>query len=165
MTALMVALDGLAAPWAAAYNDSTMLQTTVACAHVGGMLLAGGLAIAADRTTLRATRDLERVPAHVLPELAAVHRPVLVALAVTVLSGVLMLAADLDALLGSPVLWLKLGLFGLLLINGAFLQVTERRLARGARAESWSRLRRFSVVSRVLWFGVALAGTALLNVS
>lgn len=164
--ALLHALHALFDPWAAVYNDSTPLQTAVACAHVGGTLLAGGLAIAADRTTLRATRDPAAVAPHVLDELASVHRPVVVGLVITVLSGVLLFAGDLDALAASPVMWLKLGLFFLLLINGTLMRGAERSLVRASDPRgAWTRLRAFSVASLALWFAVALTGTALLNIS
>jgi hypothetical protein len=166
MSGLLALLQPLVAPWAELYNGSTPLQTTIACAHVGGTLLGGGLAIAADRTTLRWTHDHTAVPPHILPELAEVHRPVLISLIVIVVSGVLLFAADLDALWASPVMWIKGGLFGLLLVNGLFITRTEQLLSRSNEdLAAWTRLRRFSIASLLLWFGVALTGTALLNVS
>ena len=147
------------------YNDSTLLQNLVACAHVGGMLLAGGLAIAADRTTLRAS-PVTAPGRAVLTELEAVHTPVLLGLAVTIASGVLLLGADLDVMLGSWVFWLKMGLFFALLVNGLIMQRVERKLAAAPGAVApWVALRRCSLVSLALWFGVTLAGTMLLNVS
>ncbi|MDP9349822.1 MAG: hypothetical protein M3P24_11895, partial [Gemmatimonadota bacterium] len=44
----------LAGPWASLYNDSPPLQTVVLFAHLAGMLVGGGFALAADRATLRA---------------------------------------------------------------------------------------------------------------
>jgi hypothetical protein len=166
MPGLLDTLDPLVGPWADLFNHTSWLQTLVACLHVGGTLLGGGLAIAADRTTLRATRDHTDVPPHILPELADVHRPVLVALIVTTVSGFLLFAADLDALWVSWVMWTKLGLFVLLLVNGWLIVRTEAALAHSyGDLAAWTRLRRFSLVSQALWFGVALTGTALLNVS
>ena len=69
--------------------------------HLVGLLFGGGLAIAADRSTLRA---LKRAPADrtaALAELHAVHRPVLIALAVTFASGIALAAADVDTFLKS----------------------------------------------------------------
>ena len=162
MTALMQVVEW----WAGLYNDHTVIKTTVACVHVGGMLLAGGLAIAADRTTLRAMRAAGEARVFALAELGSVHRLVLIGLAMTVVSGVLMFAADLDVLLVSPVMWLKMGLFVLLLVNGLVMQKAERALTLAPQSSgSWARLRFCAVASLALWFGVALSGTALLNVS
>ena len=48
-------LARLAEPWASAYSDSKLLMNGVMFGHVGGFLIAGGLAIAADRAVIRAT--------------------------------------------------------------------------------------------------------------
>ena len=45
------------APWADYYNGSGVAQTVVMFGHFGGMMAAGGFALAADRATLRAARS------------------------------------------------------------------------------------------------------------
>lgn len=150
----------LAEPWAVFYGDSPPLQAAVLFAHLGGMLVGGGFALAADRATLRASRAEAAGRDRHLSELLATHRPVLVALAVTAASGLLMLAADLETYLGSPAFWTKMGLVVLLLGNGYAVQRTGKLLSRDPGA-AWNRLRAASVASFVLWLAVVLAGTWL----
>ncbi len=156
----------LVAPWANFYNNSTVAQSAVTFGHFGGMMTAGGLALSADRATLRAGQETE-ARTRSLADLATVHPIVVGALAVTAISGLLMFAADLESLVVMKVFWLKMGLVGLLLANGWQMVRTERRLELGdpADARGWRRLRTASVVSLVLWFAVVLVGSILPNVS
>jgi hypothetical protein len=159
-------LTHLVAPWARLYNDSKVVSTSVTFAHVGGLMFGGGCAIAADRMTLRlrtTDADARRVP---LEELHAVHRPVLIGLAIIITSGLLQLSADLKTFLGSPIYWIKMGLVLSLLLNGAVLRRTETALRAGAASpdRAWRRLRATAWISLGLWFGIALLGTALLAV-
>jgi hypothetical protein len=163
---VLSSLSQLVAPWARLYGDSKLVSTGVTFAHVGGLLLGGGCAIAGDRMSLRFTSiDLVCQQNH-LDELAALHRPVIVGLAVTLLSGVLLLAADLETFLPSVIFWTKMALIVGLLLNG--LQVrraeTALRLKQGSWEPAWKRLRRVAVTSLALWFGVTLLGTILLVV-
>lgn len=155
-----------AAPWARVYNDSKALSTGVTFVHLGSLFAAGGFAIAADRATLRLRgSDLPGVIRH-LGELEAIHRPVIIGLLLTVASGLLMLAADVEALLPSPLFWIKMGVVATLLANGAMLQRAERNLrtGRGSPDRAWRRLRRSAAASLVLWFASVLLGTVLLAV-
>lgn len=156
----------LVAPWADFYNGSSVAQSAVNFGHFGGMMAAGGLALATDRSTLRAAGP-GGDKAGYLRELSAVHPLVVGALGVTALSGLLMFAADLEALALMPVFWLKLGLVGVLLLNGYQMVRTERILERGdaAAPKGWRRLRAASLVSLALWFTVVLVGSILPNVS
>ena len=164
---LMNQLTTLVAPWADFYNASKAVQTTVTFGHFGGMMTAGGFALATDRATLRAASSETSERARHLRELSGIHPIVVGALAVTALSGLLMFAADLQTLAGSLVFWAKMGLISLLLLNGYAMLRTERRLqARDlADARDWRRLRTASLVSLGLWFAVVLAGSILPNVS
>ena len=56
-----------------------------------------------------------------------------------------------------------MALLAALLVNGAFIQLSERHAARG-RAGAWARLRRTAVASLFLWFLTTLAGAALPNI-
>jgi hypothetical protein len=164
---LMNQLTTLVAPWADFYNASKVVQTTVTFGHFGGMMTAGGFALATDRATLRAVQAEHPDRARHLRELSGIHPIVVGALAVTALSGLLMFAADLQTLALSAVFWAKMGLIGLLLFNGYTMLRTERRLQAGdpADARYWRQLRTASLVSLALWFAVVLAGSILPNVS
>lgn len=152
----------LVEPWARAYRDHTSVSAGVAFLHLGGLLAAGGFAIAADRGTLRAFGGDAGVRRSHLADLGAVHRPVLVGLAVVMASGALMLAADLETLVASPVFWIKMALVAGLLANGLGLTRAGQRLARDPGSEKdWRRLRGWSLGSLALWFAVTLVGTIL----
>jgi len=146
--------------WAEVYGESPPLQAVILFAHLAGMLVGGGLALAADRATLRAARagsaDRDRESA----ELQGAHQPVLAGLGVTLASGLLMLAADLGAYLGSVAFWVKMGLVALLLANGYFITRTEALLDREPD-RAWKRLRVASAASLALWMAVVLAGSWL----
>lgn len=156
-------LAALVAPWADFYNASAAAQTAVTFGHFGGMMTAGGFALATDRATLRAVRGEGAERARHLRELSGIHPIVVAALAVTTLSGMLMFAADLEALAVSAVFWAKMGLILLLLSNGYVMLRTGRRLEAvdPTDAPRWRRLRTASLISLGLWFAVVLAGAIL----
>ena len=156
----------LVAPWARLYGDSKLLSTGVTFTHIGGLLLGGGCAVAGDRMSLRfESLDPKCQQTH-LDELGALHRPVLIGLGITLISGLLLLASDLKTFLPSIVFWSKMGMIVLLLLNGVQVQrvevVLRHNLDRSERA--WNRLRRAAKTSLVLWFGVTLLGVALLAI-
>lgn len=168
MTDLIGRVAELTAPWASLYGDSPLLQSLVMFAHLGSLLLAGGLAIAADRAALRAARPDGapwRSPA--LAQIASAHRPVLVGLTLALGSGALLLAADIETFLGSPVLWVKLALIALLLANGRQLQVAERAARAGATDGApitrWNGLRNAAARSMALWFSLVLISVVMVN--
>jgi len=172
MIAAPTQLLTLVAPWQRLYADSRAVETTVTFVHLTALLFGGGLAIAADRRTLRL--DPERGPlAPFLAELGGVHRPVVIALGVLFLSGLAMAAADLETFLASPVFGAKLLLVALLVANGGLLLRTERTLAALVGSDDapipsparglWRRLRLTARVSQALWVASVLAGTLLVN--
>lgn len=157
-------------PWNEAFSNSTAISTTVVTVHIIALLFAGGLAIAADRTTLRAFRASNEIRTAHLVELAAVHRPVLIAIALLFTSGVVLFTSDIKTFATSPLFWVKMTLIAALLINGAVLQRTETRLradnGTGDTASPlWRRLRVSSYASLTLWTITAIAGVVLANVS
>lgn len=159
-------LAELAKPWAKFYSRSDVAQAVLTFSHLAGMLGGGGIAIAADRALWKARQAPDDVRTRVLAELAGTHRPVLIGLALANLSGLMMLAADIETYLPSPLFWGKMAALALLLVNGAWL----KRLEEGAmRAPStlgtaWPRVIRASHFSYALWFAVVLGGVLLLNV-
>jgi uncharacterized membrane protein len=155
-------------PWAEFYSHSKAAATIVTYVHVAGLLLAGGLAIAADRGTLRALRTSDSADrARTLKELGAVHRWVLTGLTLIVVSGVALLAADIETFFGSWIYWTKMGLVVLLLINGFMMTRIEQSLEKDSTpsAPHWASLHRVAVTSLALWFTIALFGMALVNFS
>lgn len=160
---LVTQLAAAVAPWADLYNGSVLAQAAVTFGHFGGMMTAGGLALASDRSTLRAAQGEAWEHRRHLRELAAVHPIVLGALGLTLASGLLMFAADLEALAVSATFWIKMGLVVLLLLNGWQMTRVGRSLRDGHPSEGrgWSRLRRASLLSLLLWFSVVLAGAML----
>lgn len=155
----------LARPWAKFYSKSHVAQTVVIFTHVAGMLGGGGLAIAADRTMWKARTAASDVRARLLSEVDRIHQPVLIGLALVVLSGLFMAAADIETFGPSPIFWGKMVAFVLLLANGAWLRSIERGMQRapmGADA-AWAKLTTASRISYALWFTVALGGVLLKN--
>ena len=155
-------------PWKSLFSVSKAVASIVTGVHLVGLLFGGGLAVAADRTTLRALRRPPAERAAALGELHAVHRPVLVALTALFVSGAALAAADLESFLASPVFYFKLGLVTLLLANGLVLERTERALRRaapgaGAETRLWYRLRATAWLSLMLWASTVAAGTVLVN--
>ena len=145
--------------WKELYSNSAIWRSAVLYAHIGGILVGGGVAIATDRLTLISPPN----DAGQLRVVGGVHRLVVGAIALIAMSGLLMLAADLDTFLVSRVFWAKMLLVVLLLMNGLRL-VKAEHAARAGDASGWARLRGASMTSLVLWLLIALLGSALPNV-
>lgn len=156
------------APWQSLYSDSKAVAAAVNAVHLVGLLFGGGLAVAADRTTLRALKGRPSDRTRALAEMSAVHRPVLLALAVIFASGLALAAADVDTFSKSPIFLIKLGIVALLLVNGTVLALTEGALRRGPADRPrdprlWRRLRTTTYLSLALWTGTVVVGTVLVN--
>lgn len=171
MLSVVHSLAQAMAPWQHEYNDSTTVETAVTSVHLLALLFGGGLAVAADRSTLRVARAPLADRSYQLSELHAVHRPVLIALLALFVSGVMLALADVRTYATSVTFWIKMGLVLLLVINGAVLTRTESALRREDRVPSaltarlWRRLRTSAVLSIVLWGATLLAGAVLVNAS
>ena len=160
------ALVRLAEPWSQWYGDSTVVPTLVVFGHIAALVFAGGLAITLDRATLRAARGPAEFRWRQLEELRAAHRYVLIGLGLSVVTGVLLFAADLETYFGSWIYWTKMGLIAVLLTNGYLMTRAESRISstpNAADEAGWKQLRTTAIVSLVLWFTIALAGVALVK--
>jgi hypothetical protein len=164
---LVTQLTQVLAPWQDLYSNSVPLSTTITTVHVLSLVVGGGLAIAADRASLRLSGRGETIRSEHLGEMRAVHRPVLISLVLLFVSGLLLFASDVKTYVGSWVFWTKMGLIVLLLVNGAILERTEAALrakSEGIGAQRrWTRLRLLSVLSITLWLATAVAGEVLVN--
>lgn len=160
------ALADFVAPWANFYSDSKTAETLVTFLHIVPLVVGGGVAIALDRASLRLQHHEPGARARHLVELGSVHSLVLAALSVSLLSGLALLAADLDTFLPSWIFWLKMALVVALLANGFMMTRLERALGGpgGGTEDQWRRLRGISITSLVLWLAITLAGVALVNV-
>jgi hypothetical protein len=159
-----LSLTSVIVSWASFYANHAGVRTAVGFAHVGGLIAGGGCAIAADRATLIASRQDEGARTAHLRSFSGVHRVVTMGLVLIVVSGLLLLASDLDTLLYSKVFWTKMGLMALLLVNGGLLRRAEHR-ARNGTGAAWNTLRTRSLASLALWLLTTLAGVALPNFS
>jgi uncharacterized membrane protein len=157
-------LAQFAKPWASAYGDSKLLMNGVTFLHVAGFLVAGGLALSADRAVFRAARADDATRRMHVSELNAVHTPVLVGLAVAFVTGILLFLSDVATFATAPVFWVKMGFLVLLLGNGAVLSRAGNRMARGDEgSRNWKVLRRSAAASSALWLVAVLTGVMLVN--
>lgn len=154
-------------PWSHVYASSKIVATLVTFGHVASLLLAGGLAVATDRATLRALRLAAAERGRHLEELAGAHRMVVGGIALSLVTGLLLFAADVESFYASWVFWVKMLMIAVLLANGYVMTEAERVLRADAAEGSpaWGRLRRAALVSMMLWYSITLAGVALVNAS
>lgn len=156
----------LVEPWSQLYGDSTVLQVLVVFGHIAALVFAGGLAVTLDRGTLRASRGSSEIRWRQLAELRAAHRLVLVGLSLSAVTGLLLLAADLETYFGAWIFWVKAGLILSLLANGYAMTRLEARIGSTPNAaddDGWRRLRLTATLSIFLWFAIAFAGVTLVN--
>ncbi|HEY6219741.1 MAG TPA: hypothetical protein VIV65_06765 [Gemmatimonadaceae bacterium] len=159
------ALVKLTEPWNKFYSDSKLTETIVMFLHTAGVLIGGGIAISADRFTLRARNwgDAER--RHHVTELSKLHRVVVTSLGLTAITGVAMFCSDVETFWGSWIFWAKMAVVTGLLLNGARMLGVEKGLAADSSGASpyWAKLRTNAMTSMTLWLTATLAGLALVN--
>jgi hypothetical protein len=152
-------------PWSTLYGNSTALSVGLTYAHLGAMMVGGGLALSADRTVLRSgTPATTSARIAIADAVGDVHRPVVMALMVSLVSGGLQLTADLEALAGNKVMWIKGGLLVLLASNGLLMLRNEAAVRRDeGGASAFGALRVRAITSVVLWLAITLAGVGLMQ--
>ena len=155
-------ISGFLENWTSFYSNHAVVRTLLGFLHIGGLVIGGGSAIWADRTTLLASRQGASQRVAQLQALRGTHRIVLGSLTAVTASGLLLLAADSDALLHSIFFWVKMGLIAGLLANGALLTRAEREAE--SDVQGWQMLRVTPTISVALWTATTLAGAALPNV-
>jgi hypothetical protein len=149
--------------WTSFYSNHAVVRTFIGFFHIGGLVLGGGCAIAADRAILLARRRSTEEKSSQVEALRGTHRIVLISLAVVVASGLLLFAADTDTFLHSILFWLKMGLIAGLMLNG-FLLVRAERRAESDIIGAWRTLTITSTISVALWMLTTLAGAGLPNI-
>jgi hypothetical protein len=146
--------------WSDFYGHHQLVSVAVRYLHLAGLLVGGGTALAADRQVLGAARSGTEARSRVAAALHASHRVVVPALAVVVTTGLLMTASDTETFFGSRLYWSKMGLVGLLLLNGLGLLAAERAIA-GERPTGWRWLSLTSGASLALWLAILFFGVWL----
>jgi uncharacterized membrane protein len=149
--------------WNSFYSNHAVIRTFIGFFHIGGLVLGGGCAIAADRMTLRAAKRSAAERSYQLDALRSTHRIVLISLAVVAVSGLLLFAADSETFLYSRFFWMKMGLVVALMANGYLLTRAERQAETDAM-RGWKWLKVTSTISVALWMLTTLAGAALPNI-
>ena len=156
-------VTGFLENWNSFYSNHAVIRTFVGFFHIGGLVLGGGCAIAADRMTLRAAKRSAAERSYQLDALRSTHRIVLVSLAAVAVSGLLLFAADSETFLYSRFFWMKMGLVVALMTNGYLLTRAERQAETDA-TRGWKWLKVTSTISVALWMLTTLAGAALPNI-
>ncbi|HEY4304904.1 MAG TPA: hypothetical protein VGM82_10580 [Gemmatimonadaceae bacterium] len=158
------------APWNDLFSHSKLISGGVLGIHIMALVIGGGLAIAADRMTLRVAAGNASARRGQLREVRDVHGVVLIGIVLLLVSGVLLALADVETFLPSPIFWIKLSLVALLVVNGALLTRAERKLAArddvallNISEDAWARIRLFSICSVCLWIATAVVGIVLSN--
>jgi hypothetical protein len=146
--------------WAGFYGHHQWVSVTVRYLHLASLLVGGGAALAADRQILRAARGGPPERSGVVKTLDATHRVVVPALALVVITGILMTASDAETFLGSRIYWSKMGLVALLLLNGVGLLAAERAVS-AEKPKAWTWMGLVSSASLVLWLTILFAGVWL----
>jgi hypothetical protein len=154
-------LAGAVTWWSGLYGDHQAVSVAVRFLHLAGLLVGGGTALSADRHLLAAAGHDTSARLAALALTGSSHRIVVPSLALMAVTGGLMAAADLETFLASRLFWIKMGIVGLLLANGALLMLAERATARATDGRGWALLRMMSAASLVLWLSALLAGTWL----
>jgi hypothetical protein len=164
-------IDAFAEPWRRLFAQSPVLSTLILFGHLGGLLAAGGLTVAAERATLRLNPSDDADRRRHLADLERLRLPVWAAFGVSLLSGALLFLADVEAFASSRIFWTKMSLVALLLATTLVTARQDAALRRDVdvgtpsavvlRTRQWQRRRAGAMVSALLWFGLVFVGAAL----
>lgn len=171
MPSAIAALAKAVEPWQTLYAQHSSVSTLVLFIHLSALVASAGLAVSNDRAIVRTRNDDKSARAQRLADLALSHRSVVIALVMSLISGVLLLLADVEAFVRMPAFWIKMGLIILLIANASLMMRRETQIrlieaapvpiASAITGRMWLRLRRHAMISLALWFSIVLAGTAL----
>jgi len=149
--------------WGSIYANHAALRTATEFLHIGGLMFAGGCALTADLASITAARENAAGQTTQLHLLKSTHVVVVLGLVALGVSGLFLLAADVDTYWYSRIFWLKMALIVLLLLNGTLIVRYEHQVQQGTPA-AWRRLHAAATASLVLWCLTTIAGVALLNI-
>ena len=157
------ALIDLTAPFGDFMKHSKLAKTILIFMHIAPIVVGGGIAIGLDRLTLRLSKGVDADRGRHLGELARTHTIVIAALAVSIVSGLLLTAAEIDNFPTSWIFWVKMGFILILLLNGARMKSVEEKMARASSitTEDWARLHTAALASVTLWLMITFLGVAL----
>ncbi len=155
-------LIDLAAPWADLMKHSKITKTIVLFLHIAPIVVGGGIAIGLDRLSLRLSKGEASDRGRHLAELANTHNLVIVSLAVSIISGLALVAGEIDNFPTSWIFWLKMAFIAVLLVNGLRMKSIELSMARNGPTEAdWTRLHTVALSSITLWLTITFLGVAL----
>ena len=155
-------LIDLTSPWGDFYKHSKLAKTIVIFLHLAPIVVGGGIAIGLDRLSLRLSRGNGSDRTSHLAELARTHNIVIGSLGLSIVSGLALVAAEIDNFPTSWIFWVKMGFIVLLLLNGLRMKSIESRMAAAGPTDAdWTRLHSVAISSIALWLVVTFLGVAL----
>ena len=155
-------LIDLTAPWADFMKHSKITKTIVLFLHIAPIVVGGGIAIGLDRLSLRLSKGEAADRGRHLAELAGTHNVVIYSLAVSIISGLALVAGEIDNFPTSWIFWVKMAFIAILLVNGLRLKSIETSMARNGPGEAdWARLHTVAISSITLWLTITFLGVAL----
>lgn len=157
------ALIDLTEPWGHFMKDSKITKTIVIFLHLAPVVVGGGIAIGLDRLTMRLAKGNGEDRTRHVAELARTHNLVIASLAVSFISGLLLVAGEIDNFPTSWIFWVKMAFILVLLANGARMRSVENKMAAtGVTSDDdWNRLHTAAMASITLWLTVTFLGVAL----
>lgn len=155
-------LIDLTAPWGEFMKHSKITKVIVLFFHIAPIVVGGGIAISLDRLSLRLAKGDAADRGRHLAELAGTHNVVIYSIAVSIISGLALVAGEIDNFPTSWIFWVKMGFIVILLLNGLRMKGIETSMARNGPSEAdWARLHTVAISSIALWLTITFLGVAL----